>query len=456
MALLSPFGPFRAFDSNGDPLNGGKLYTYEAGTSTPKATYTNAGGAVSNANPVILDASGYANVWLGTGGYKFILKDSADNTLWTIDDIGGDTQNAFGSQIIVTSSNTTITSAYKNAAIIATAALTLSLPSAASAGQGFYFTIRNYGTTGNITVDPNGAEFIDGASTLTIYPGESAIIICTGVVWYSLMKLAQAGVTTNQISTSGTSGVAFKNSGGTTSLTTGANNLLVTTFAGAADFAKGADIASASTTNIGAATGNFVHVTGTTTITSFGTIAAGVHRIVRFAGVLTLTHNATSLILPGSSNITTAANDIGHFVSEGSGNWRCVAYTRANGLAVVSPTTPFSTSFVSTGQTITAGGSLTIAHGLGAVPKLVTPELVCTSAEGGYSVNDVVPIYWGPIDFNSALTNSGVSCVPDATNLNIRFGSSVSPNTLYVLNKTTGNPVGITNSSWSFIVRAYA
>lgn len=95
--------------------------------------------------------------------------------------------------------------------------------------------------------------------------------------------------------------------------------------------AKGSDIASASTTDIGAATGNFVHVTGTTTITALGTIQAGTRRIVRFAGALTLTHNATSLILPTGANITTAANDVATFVSEGSGNWCCVNYTRADG-----------------------------------------------------------------------------------------------------------------------------
>lgn len=99
--------------------------------------------------------------------------------------------------------------------------------------------------------------------------------------------------------------------------------------------AKGADIASATTTDIGAATGNYVDVTGTTTITGLGTVQAWTQRIVRFTGALTLTHNATSLILPGGANITTAAWDVAHFVSLGSGNWRCTAYTKADGTAVV-------------------------------------------------------------------------------------------------------------------------
>lgn len=99
--------------------------------------------------------------------------------------------------------------------------------------------------------------------------------------------------------------------------------------------AKAADIASAATTNIGSATGNLVHVTGTTTITALGNVQAGTARTVVFDDVLTLTHHATSLILPTGANITTAANDVAMFRSEGSGNWRCVGYMRADGTALI-------------------------------------------------------------------------------------------------------------------------
>lgn len=85
---------------------------------------------------------------------------------------------------------------------------------------------------------------------------------------------------------------------------------------------QGSDIASAGTTDIGAATGQYVKVTGTTTITSFGTVNAGTSRWVEFTGALTLTHNATSLILEGGANYTTSAGDMIFAVSEGSGNWR--------------------------------------------------------------------------------------------------------------------------------------
>jgi hypothetical protein len=95
----------------------------------------------------------------------------------------------------------------------------------------------------------------------------------------------------------------------------------------ARDINPRADVASATTTDIGAAASQYVRITGTTTITGLGTAAAGVVRDVLFGGALTLMHDATSLILPGGANITTAAGDTALFRSEGSGNWRCVRYS---------------------------------------------------------------------------------------------------------------------------------
>lgn len=95
--------------------------------------------------------------------------------------------------------------------------------------------------------------------------------------------------------------------------------------------AKGTDVPSATTTDIGSATGEFIDITGATTITSLGTVGAGIVRTVRFTGALTLTHNATSLILPGGVNITTANGDMAIFRSLGAGNWVCVSYSPISG-----------------------------------------------------------------------------------------------------------------------------
>lgn len=87
---LSPNFRQRFFDSNGNPLAGGKLYTYQAGTSTPQATYTDSGGGTPNANPVVLDANGEADVWLDPSlSYKFLLKSSGDVDQWTVDNVIG-------------------------------------------------------------------------------------------------------------------------------------------------------------------------------------------------------------------------------------------------------------------------------------------------------------------------------------------------------------------------------
>lgn len=76
----------RFLDSNGAPLSGGLLYTYAAGTTTPLATYTDEPGGTPNTNPVVLDASGYADVWLQPGvNYRFDLEDASNNLQWTVD-----------------------------------------------------------------------------------------------------------------------------------------------------------------------------------------------------------------------------------------------------------------------------------------------------------------------------------------------------------------------------------
>ncbi len=101
-------------------------------------------------------------------------------------------------------------------------------------------------------------------------------------------------------------------------------------------YAMAADtIASATTTDLGTKESQYLTVSGTTTITGLGTISAGITKYVTFSGALTLTHNATSLILPGAANITTAAGDTGKFHSLGNGNWKCLAFNLASGRAVV-------------------------------------------------------------------------------------------------------------------------
>lgn len=83
-------------DNNGIPYSGGQLFSYTAGTSTPQATYTDSTAATPNTNPVVLDSAGRANVWLGSGSYKFVLEDSFGTVIFTVDNV---TAQANGSNI---------------------------------------------------------------------------------------------------------------------------------------------------------------------------------------------------------------------------------------------------------------------------------------------------------------------------------------------------------------------
>jgi hypothetical protein len=104
--------------------------------------------------------------------------------------------------------------------------------------------------------------------------------------------------------------------------------------------AKGTSLASSATVNIGASSdGDFIDITGAVTIIAFDVVAAGIERVARFTGVLTLTHNGTSLILPSGLNIITEVNDVAVFRSLGSGNWICTGFSRAAGYAKLSGAT---------------------------------------------------------------------------------------------------------------------
>lgn len=153
------------------------------------------------------------------------------------------------------------------------------------------------------------------------------------------------------------------------------------TMTGALNEVQGADIASATTTNLQTATGNYIHVTGTTAITAI-TLSQGARRTVEFTGALTLT-NGASLILPGGANIVTAAGDTAVFIGEASSVVRCVSYTKASG-----------------------------------APVLMSP--ITNSLSGDVAMNDSTQYFTGPTvaqgTGGSWFASGGVTVVPTSTN----------------------------------------
>jgi hypothetical protein len=92
--FLSPLAGAGAqfFDSAGNPLSGGRIFTYTAGTTTPEATYTSISGSTAHTNPIVLDSTGRvpAEIWLSQAiSYKFLLQTAAGVQIGVYDDISG-------------------------------------------------------------------------------------------------------------------------------------------------------------------------------------------------------------------------------------------------------------------------------------------------------------------------------------------------------------------------------
>ncbi len=89
MAEIVNIPTLQFFDDDGNPLSGGLLYTYEAGTTTPKAVWKDVAATEPHTNPIVLDSRGEIkeDVRIITGRYKFILKTADDVTIWTRDNI---------------------------------------------------------------------------------------------------------------------------------------------------------------------------------------------------------------------------------------------------------------------------------------------------------------------------------------------------------------------------------
>lgn len=204
-------------------------------------------------------------------------------------------------------------------------------------GQRWAFKAAN----ANSGADPTLA--VNGLTAGIIYYPDGTSLAANDIAANSQVVVQVATLTTGTPTfhiVSPTAGLVKK--GGTQTITGEKTFSATLAMSGAAlNEAARVDVASATTCDIGAAASNYVRITGTTTITGLGTVGSGVRRHVVFGDALTLTHNGTSLILPNAgSNITTAAGDTALFISEGSGNWRCEDYQKADGTPLVAYTPP--------------------------------------------------------------------------------------------------------------------
>lgn len=283
-AYLSPiFGAaHQFFDNQGVILAGGKIWTYLAGTTTLQGTWTDSTQVTSNANPIILDSTGRTTteIWLQASTlYKYIVTDSDDNQIgiaW--DNIAG--LNDITSSVTVSEwSATSLTPTYISATSFSvpgnnTATFTVNrrIQAVVSAGTIYgYVYSSTFSTVTTVVIVPDSTVLDSGISSVSV-----GLLDSTNVSVPNQYLAANAPVS----------------------------------------------IASASTTNIGAALSLTVSITGTTTITAFDTVLAGIYRYVSWTAATPVTYNVTNMQLIGGVSRTYSAGDFSIFRSLGSGNWK--------------------------------------------------------------------------------------------------------------------------------------
>jgi len=185
MAAL-PFNNPRFFARDPDddtPLVGGLVYTYMAGTTTPKLTWADYAQTSARTNPIVLEADGGADLF-GSGAYKIIVR-RPDNTLvHEIDNvvIGNEGNgNAINNGEVIYTTDHMVTSADDGLTLIANrpTAITFALDNAVTLGPNFAVIIKNIGL-GTLTLDPSLTDLIDGAATKVMQSGSSAIVTSNG------------------------------------------------------------------------------------------------------------------------------------------------------------------------------------------------------------------------------------------------------------------------------------
>ena len=207
-------------------------------------------------------------------------------------------------------SNYTVVASDKASLIRTTATLTLSLTAAATLGNGWYVDVLV--GAGVLTIDPNGAETINGSTALAITVDGSVRIRCNGTEFYTQFLVSGTASSDVVDDTTPQAGGVFDMNGFTM------------------EFSKGADVASASELLL-LQDGNSVDVPGTSTITSIedtaDVIGIGSLYALTFVAALTIIHHATNLIMPGGVNITTKAGDTMIVQKYASGQWRCISFS---------------------------------------------------------------------------------------------------------------------------------
>jgi len=156
-------------------------------------------------------------------------------------------------------------------------------------------------------------------------------------------------------------------------------------------WSKGADVASATALTL-TSTGNYWDITGTTAITSIGTLGIGTVVRLHFDSALVLTHDATDLVLLGGANITTVAGDEAEFVEYATGDWRMTSYSRVSAASVSGITPTESVVMVGNGTDFVGESGSTLRQSIGGFVQAVhTSDTAADSGTTAIPDDDTIP-----------------------------------------------------------------
>ena len=317
---LSPYAGAGAqfFDNNGNPLAGGLIYTYAAGTTTPAATYTSYTGGTANANPIVLDSAGRTptQIWLTEGSsYKFVLQTSVGVTIKTDDNIFASYELAYNITQPVTKGSNGLDF---NLAVGDDALSALTLSGQYNVGVGFEALEAVTSGASNTAVGALAAKAITSAQSTTAI-GTSALFSATTGRFNTAVGTSALSEVTNGEHNIGIGYRAGVSTIGPGSITSGTANIAVgfeaVGSAGSGDFNIGIgylayqqgtgsyNIAIGRNALYNATTGNNNVVIGGATF-SLTTITSGSNNIIIGVGADSTTDTVSNEITLGNSSIT--------------------------------------------------------------------------------------------------------------------------------------------------------
>jgi hypothetical protein len=360
MAVMFNGTRFQSFKSDGTVNAAGWVYFYEIGTSTEKTTYSDSALSVANASPVVLNSAGAADIWY-SGDADVSVYDSDGVLVDAFSNINpAETSTANEANLIANGSFES------GASVTDPDGWVRSDPYSGGTSEqdtdsshGLYsWKFISAGNGGGILTSESFFNVTEGRSYLLSWMMKSSVADVRNVVevlWYDDADAYISASTAYDNSTTNPTSWTLKSYTATPVATAVQAKIRITgchssdATAGTTRFdgvvvtenthreAKGADVASATALVLGT-DGDYFDVTGTTTITSIGTLGVGTTVKLHFDDALTLTHHATDLILPGAANITTVAGYEMEFTEYATGDWRCTGYTRPTVIATATGT----------------------------------------------------------------------------------------------------------------------